>query len=153
MEARAAVRYLTVQDLIWINLQVTGNVYTFDYAMLEEAACFQYGYGSSTSLESQAARLFWAFANKRPFTRGNEATGFVGMHALLRINGLHMPLTDKASAELFKSLVDCSLLEQKTAAAAVGWSGPAELPVEDIVLQLLAEFPAGSLPGVPAAQA
>ncbi len=42
-----SLKYLTVQDMLWINLQATKKVQHFRYALLEEATYYQYGYGAS----------------------------------------------------------------------------------------------------------
>ena len=67
--------YLTVQDLLWINLQVTGTVNKFDYARLEDGAFYQYGYGKSKDLLAQAARFYPGLKHKAAFTAGNEPSG------------------------------------------------------------------------------
>ena len=61
----AALQYLTVQDILWINLQVTKKVQHFNYARLEEATFYQYAYGDSNTLLPQAARFVRA-AQKAP---------------------------------------------------------------------------------------
>ena len=45
---KPALHYLTIQDILWINLQVTKKVQHFNYARLEEGTFYQYGYGRST---------------------------------------------------------------------------------------------------------
>lgn len=81
------LQYLTVQDVLWINLQVTGAPQPFQYADLEEATFYQYGYGQSSNLANQAARLLNGFSKKQPFQIGNEATGLVATAAFLLVNG------------------------------------------------------------------
>lgn len=83
----ASLHYLTVQDILWINLQVTKKVQHFNYAKLEEAAFYQYAYGDSKTLFPQAARFVSGFAKMHPFDAGNEATALVGVLAFLEING------------------------------------------------------------------
>lgn len=82
-----ALQYLTVQDVLWINLQVTGKPQSFSYADLEEATFYQYAYGDSMSLVPQAARFLSGFLKKKPFATGNEATAFVACLAFLKVNG------------------------------------------------------------------
>lgn len=89
-----ALQYLTVQDVLWINLQVTGSPQKFAYADLEEAVYYQYGYGESKSLLPQAARLLTGFLKKKPFAAGNEATAFVGCLSFLLANGVALDLDD-----------------------------------------------------------
>ncbi|MFN3728156.1 MAG: Fic family protein [Fimbriimonadaceae bacterium] len=81
------MQYLTVQDMIWINTQVTGAPQPYYYATLEEATFYQYGYGKSTDLFAQAARFFQGFKRLHPFKAGNEATALVGLIAFLELNG------------------------------------------------------------------
>jgi death-on-curing family protein len=83
----ASLHYLTVQDILWINLQVTKKVQHFNYAKLEEASFYQYAYGESNTLFPQAARFLSGFAKLHPFESGNEATALVGCLAFLQING------------------------------------------------------------------
>lgn len=89
-----ALHYLTVQDILWINLQLTGKVQHYSYARLEEATFYQYAYGASNSLMPQAARFVGGFSRMHPFEAGNEATGFVATAAFLEINGRNLNLTD-----------------------------------------------------------
>ncbi len=88
------MHYLTVQDILWVNLQLTKRVNPFNYALLEDGVFYQYGYGESDDLRSQAARFLTGFSKVRPFETGNEATAFVGCFALLRMNGFAENLGD-----------------------------------------------------------
>jgi prophage maintenance system killer protein len=90
----AAIQYLTVQDILWINLQVTGSPQDFRYADLEEATFYQYGYGGSTDLISQAARFLSGFMKKKPLASGNQETAFLGCLAFLKLNGVDMEIED-----------------------------------------------------------
>ena len=82
-----SLHYLTVQDMLWINHRVTGKVSPFRYDTLEEATYYQYGYGPSLDLASQAQTLLSGLPAKHPFPEGNEATALVGALAFLRANG------------------------------------------------------------------
>lgn len=88
----AAIEYLTVQDILWINLHVTGSPQDFRYADLEEASYYQYGYGASTNLIPQAAKFLTGFVKKAPLASGNEATAFIGCLAFLKVNGFDLQL-------------------------------------------------------------
>jgi prophage maintenance system killer protein len=92
------VHYLTVQDILWINLQVTKKVQRFNYAKLEEASFFQYAYGSSNNLPAQASRFLSGFARLKPIAAGNEATAFIGAIAFLSMNGIRLAKTDEEAA-------------------------------------------------------
>ena len=81
------MHYLTIQDILWVHLQVTNKVETYDYARLEEAVFYQYSYGDSTGLLPQASRFVTGFMRMHPFEAGNEATAFLSCAAFLRLNG------------------------------------------------------------------
>jgi hypothetical protein len=90
----AALQYLTVQDVLWINLTVTGHPQEFDYATLEEATFYQYAYGENKGMAQQAARFVDGFLKKKPLAAGNEGTAFVACLAFLRANGVELNLDD-----------------------------------------------------------
>jgi prophage maintenance system killer protein len=98
-----ALQYLTVQDVLWINLQVTGKPQDFRYADLEEAVFYQYAYGESKSLTPQAARFLGGFLKKKPLAAGNEATAFVACLAFLKVNGYEYNGSD--SSAWFKNVM------------------------------------------------
>ncbi len=81
------MRYLTVQDVIWINTAVTGSPQRYDFDRLENAVYSQYSYGDSRDILSQAARMFRHLLQDKPFSEGNELTALVATLALLRLNG------------------------------------------------------------------
>lgn len=99
------IQYLTVQDHLWINLQVTKRKNRWNFATLEEATFYQYAYGRSTDVPAQAARYAAGFAKKQPFDSGNEATGFVGLVSFLRMNGYHLKWDDTNALERYSSLL------------------------------------------------
>ena len=92
------MHYLTVQDMIWINMQVTKKTQSFNYAKLEEATFYQYAYGHSASLVSQAGRFLSGFGTKKPYAIGSEATAFIGTLAFLKMNGMTVNLSDDTAA-------------------------------------------------------
>ncbi len=89
-----ATNYLTVQDILWINLQVTKQTNLFDFAKLEEATFYQYGYGVSSNILSQAASFLQGFMKNAPFGSGDDATAFIGFVAFLSLNGYELNLPD-----------------------------------------------------------
>lgn len=98
---------LTLQDVIWINLQVSRTVNRFRYADLEDAVFAQYGYGESVDLAKQAAAFFRALIAKAPFTAGNEATALIALAGFLAINGRRLTWTSEdalAWIERFESI-------------------------------------------------
>lgn len=96
------LHYLTVQDVLWINLQVTKKVQHFSYARLEEATYYQYAYGETRDLIGQAARFLSGFVRMRPLDAGNEATAFVAAITFLGINGVDVSLEDAHGADWFR---------------------------------------------------
>ncbi|QYK56515.1 MAG: hypothetical protein KF733_03325 [Fimbriimonadaceae bacterium] len=94
-----ALHYLTVPDMLWINLQVTGAPQPYRYDRLEEATFYQYGRGNSLDPVAQAARMLVGFRRMRPFDRGNEATAFVATVTFLRMNGHDVAFTDDEAGD------------------------------------------------------
>ncbi|MCS7300616.1 MAG: hypothetical protein NZ556_03580 [Fimbriimonadales bacterium] len=86
-------RYLTLQDLIWINSEVTRSPQPYSYDCLEEATYYQYSYRQSRDVPLQAARFLWGYLKYRPFARGNLATALIATLAFLHLNGYdtHLP--------------------------------------------------------------
>ena len=93
-----ALNYLTVQDMLFLNLQITKSVQPFDYARLEEAVFYQYAPGQSTDLVAQGARFLVGFSKMAPFSHGNHACALVGMIAFLEANGKSLGLSDEEAA-------------------------------------------------------
>jgi len=81
------IHYLTVQDVLWINQEVTKKVNDFKYAQLEEATYAQYAYGKSKDVLTQGGQFLERFMRLRPFSNGNKATAFVALLTFLRMNG------------------------------------------------------------------
>src|SRR5688500_6656775 len=96
-----SLRYLTVQDILWINVQVTRKVNRYDYARLEEATFYQYAYGDSEELVKQAQRFLRGFVKQKPFEAGNEPTAFVACMAFLQMNGSGIGLSDEDASLAF----------------------------------------------------
>lgn len=89
-----ALNYLTVQDMLFLNLQLTKSPQPFEYARLEEAVFYQYAPGQSDNVVKQGARFLTGFAKMAPFSAGNLACAFVGLVAFLEANGKKLALTD-----------------------------------------------------------
>jgi prophage maintenance system killer protein len=98
----ASINYLTVQDVLWINRQLTNRDVPFHFATLEEATFYQYGYGGSVDVVGQAGRLVGGFRKLAPFNEANEATAFVATLSFLKLNGFDVKLTDKDGAGWFE---------------------------------------------------
>jgi prophage maintenance system killer protein len=137
------LNYLTVQDLIWINTQVSGKVTEFQFDLLEDASYFQYGYGKSTDLIGQAARFFQGFHDKKPFTEGNAATAFVGLVSFLEMNGYHLKPSDSTAKAKVGELLGADL--ETTTASLKAMTTAAHddhhAAKKDIVLGVLGSFP------------
>lgn len=86
------IHYLTVQDVLWINQEVTKEVNDFKYAQLEEATYAQYAYGKSKDVLTQAGQFLERFMRLKPFTSGNKATAFVATLTFLLMNGYDVVL-------------------------------------------------------------
>jgi prophage maintenance system killer protein len=99
----AKLHYLTVQDILWINLQATKKVQHFSYAKLEEATYYQYAYGESNELIGQAGRFLSGFLKMRPLEAGNEATALIGLATFLHMNGLRLTIDDASAAAWVRS--------------------------------------------------
>lgn len=98
-----ALRYLTVQDILWINHQVAKDEPVFKQERVEEASYYQYAYGQSSSLVPQAGRFMSRFAGQAPFWYGNDATAFVAAAAFLRLNGLELTVPDANGASWYQA--------------------------------------------------
>ena len=108
-----ALSYLTVQDMLFVNLQVTKAKQAFDYARLEEAVFYQYASGKSTDLVAQGARFLTGFAKMAPFTDGNHACAFVGLVAFLEANGKSLAVSDAVAGAWLEPLWDDRLAAAK----------------------------------------
>ena len=137
------LHYLTVQDILWINQQVTERVHHFSYAKLEEATYYQYSYGESKSVVHQAARFLTGFPRMRPLDAGNEATAFVGCLTFLQINGMTIDLKDGKGAEWLESIL-MKKVDAETAINSIAkpaTDSHATLEIRKTVKDLLSEFP------------
>lgn len=102
----AKVHYLTVQDVIWINLQVSHKVNHFQFARLEEATFCQYASGGQPSFETQAARLISGLMRLHPFSAANDATALVACEAFLNLNGHELTINDDLAPQWIGAVID-----------------------------------------------
>jgi len=93
------VHYLTVQDVLWINTEITKKVSSFKFLQLEEAVNYQYGYGKSADILAQAGQFLQGFLRLRPFEDGNRATAFISALTFLKINGFEIHLEPPAAKD------------------------------------------------------
>jgi prophage maintenance system killer protein len=143
-----ALNYLTVQDVLWINLQITEKVNDFNFATLEEATFYQYGYGESRNLVSQAARFLVGFAKKSPISEGSEATGFIALVAFLAMNGREVQVPDDkahhwyAEAKMSVEAAQAAILKDTNEVDAGHGDHHSEPPaVKDAILAALRAYP------------
>lgn len=121
------VHYLTVQDILWINQEITKEAQPFKYAQLEEGTFLQYGYGKSENVLAQAGKFLEGFIRLRPFQSGNRATAFISALTFLRINGYDIEL-DPAQAKDWAMQVADKKVSGKDAVALV--AKRSEKPIE-----------------------
>jgi prophage maintenance system killer protein len=95
---------LTVQDMMWVNMQICKGQQPWNFATLEEATFNQYSYGENVDLVGQAARFLTGFVKLLPFKTGNEATAFVGVITFLGMNGKDLHLEDSGALDWVKSV-------------------------------------------------
>jgi len=141
----ANLHYLTVQDILWINFQVTEKVHHFSFAKLEEATYYQYGYGESRSLVPQAARFLVGFPKLHPLEAGNDATTFIACLTFLKINGLIVDLQDAKALAWYESVqsraVDAQAAIQSIAKPFLGHHDAPSIEIRKIVNDLLSSYP------------
>ena len=89
------MHYLTVQDVLWIHLQIAKKPGKFSFAKLEEATSYQYAYGKSHDVLSQAARFFSGFVAQSPFDSANKAVAFASGVVFLELNRLEFSPKEK----------------------------------------------------------
>ncbi len=149
------LEYLTIQDILWINLQVTKSVHRYDYATLEEAVFYQYAYGDSHDLLSQAARFLTGFLGKAPIASGNEATAFVASAAFLRINGMQLTISEAESRPWFQRARSSISAAREALSESVekisDWHPPVRADVRAAVLDVMVAYSGtvSELSGVP----
>lgn len=109
------LRTLTVPDFLWLNQELTKGRQKYSFATLEEGVFYQYGYGQSTDVVGQAARLLTGFAKLNPFEKGSSATALAGTIAFLKMNELNLKL-DPSGA---KAWVESIWANPSSAASAI----------------------------------
>jgi len=135
-------RYLTVQDLIWLNTEITGAPQPFHYDRLEEATYYQYGYRDSRDLPLQAARFLWGYLTYRPFAKGNAGTALIGVLTLLEINGFEVHLPVEEAAEWLQRVAQRRTHPLRAIRQIIAASPPGrnEQPVRDVAHHLIERY-------------
>jgi prophage maintenance system killer protein len=101
-EPRAATHYLTVQDILWINHEVTNEVLPYKFSQLEEATFGQYAYGGTHHVVDQAATFLSGFSRLRPFSAGNRGTALIAVLSFLALNGYAVVLDPNNAAAWYE---------------------------------------------------
>lgn len=96
------MHYLTVQDVLWIHLQIAKKAVKFNYAKLEEAVNYQYAYGKSKDVLSQASRFLVGFPAMSPFECGNRAAALASAVTFLELNGYQVSVGEGQLASWFE---------------------------------------------------
>jgi prophage maintenance system killer protein len=133
--------YITIQDLLWLNQQVTKKVNAFNYAVLEEAAFYQYGYGQSKDLLRQASQFVTAFAKKQPFAGGNVATAFAGFVTFVLINGCTLDLSDSDGTAWLDKIAGSQAAAESSLREIAKPEGPAHRDIEECAHEALRLYP------------
>jgi prophage maintenance system killer protein len=132
---------LTVQDLLWINLRVTGTEPQWDFMKLEEGTFYQFSYGSSDSVVARAARFLAGLSKIAPFANGNRATAFVACLAFLAVNGLAADLPpEDASKWVGRAQGDAALAAIEGLVSQSDHGEYAHPSVEEAVEHILGRF-------------
>jgi prophage maintenance system killer protein len=137
------IRYLTVQDVLWINHQVVKRSIPFRYADLEEATFYQYGYGSSLDLAAQAGRFVEGFLRKAPFEAGNEQTALLGVETFLRLNGKRLRVPPSEASSWIERIASGAVSGVDAVAQAIEddpHAGHGEADVEAVAAEVVAEY-------------
>lgn len=140
------LRYLTVQDVLWMNLQLTKRVNHYSAARLEEATHYQYAYGEATGVVAQAARLLSGFSRLRPLEVGNDATALLATLTFLELNGHTADLNEDEIGPWTRDAARCLDQARRAISTCVhpksdehgDGSGPG---VREVVADLLARYP------------
>jgi death-on-curing protein len=155
MWIEAAVRYVTLSELIYINGAVlgseaimTGRQKVRDIDLLDAAAmrpaASAFGADAFETLEEKAAALLHALARNHPFTDGNKRTATVAALFMLAINGRRAAWD---AAEALRVIVDAAenRLDVPALAAWLALEARAPLPEPDrerdaaLIAELMAE--------------
>ncbi|MCX7993795.1 MAG: hypothetical protein N2651_09025 [Fimbriimonadales bacterium] len=135
-------RYLTLQDLIWINSEVTRSLQPYSYDRLEEATYYQYSYRQSRDVPLQAARFLWGYLKYRPFAQGNLGTALIATLSFLHINGYETRLPAEHAAEWIEQVAlrrkhPLDAIRQITAPALQGTQPE---PLRELVHHLIEQY-------------
>jgi len=141
-DTTSSLKYLTVQDMIWINLQATKRVQHFSFARLEEATYYQYGYGASKDVAAQAGRFLGGFLKLHPFADGNEASGFIGCVAFLRLNGYQLGVPADEARDWIERIQSGRVRAEQALPALVSpIAATHDLTVREALAEVLSAYP------------
>jgi hypothetical protein len=138
------LRYLTVQDVLWIHLQVAEHTCPFNYDDLEGSVFAQYGYGESTHLLQQALQFLTTFLHKKPFECNNTATAWISFLVFLHLNHQAINVPDEKGLEFLEqfALAPTAQNPLEVLKQVVTPIPPEEeVEVQDVTINLIARFP------------
>jgi prophage maintenance system killer protein len=138
---RMQLNYLTVQDILWLHLQITGEVQSFDFATLEEATFYQYAYGKSADVLAQSARFATGFEKLTPFSTANRAVNFAATVAFLEANHKHFSLADDKAKKWFEGCQPAATKGAISAAVSEVEAHGHEPAMRDVLKSVLERFP------------
>jgi len=96
-------RYLTEEDIININKQITGNAAVINSGALSNAVegpkRSYAGNEIYTSLPSKAYAMALAIAQNHPFEDGNKRTATTAINEFLNLNDHHVSLTNQVTLQ------------------------------------------------------
>ncbi|MFQ3610924.1 MAG: hypothetical protein SNJ72_05430 [Fimbriimonadales bacterium] len=135
-------RYLTLQDLIWINSEVMRSPQHYAYDRLEEATYYQYSYRQSRDVPLQAARFLWGYLKYRPFAQGNLQTALIAVLAFLEINGYEVHLPVEQAADWIRAVAERRRHPQDAIRqiAVPHQPGKRPIPLRDLVHHLIEHY-------------
>ncbi len=134
------MHYLTVQDVLWIHLQIAKKQGKFSFAKLEEATNYQYAYGKSQDVVAQASRFFPGFVTMSPFESANKAVAIVAGAVFLELNGLHFSPKEKDLNKWFDRVMEPSTCREAIEGGTERMTNDHHLTCRDVANSVLTRY-------------
>ena len=134
------LEYLTPQDILWINLEITGATNELDAELLEEAASHLYSYVKIPNPIYQVGDFLETFLRIHPFNKGNQRTAFISMLAFLTLNGYEFIIPGSEVLMWIKSVEDKRVRGLTAIRTAIRPSVKAPLDLRTLVLKLIVQY-------------
>lgn len=136
------MKYLTSQDLLWINSQLLKRVVGFRVMDLEECIGYQYAYKREPEVHRDAGSFLEGLLRRKPFDEGNEITALVATLGLLGVNGLSLVSRREEAHEILERVQRGELAgEEAVRLLARGEPKPvAEESVAAVMRRVLSEY-------------